>query len=41
MLGLGLPCVGFSLVASSGDYSLVVAHGLLTVVALLVVQHGF
>ena len=30
----------FSLVATSGDYSLVVMHGLLVAVASLVVEHG-
>ena len=33
-------CVGFSLVAASGGYSLVVLHGLLIVVASLVGEHG-
>ena len=34
-----LCCVGFSLILASGDYSLVVAHGLLLVVASLIVDH--
>ena len=38
MLGLHC-CVGCSLVVVSGGYSLVAVHGLLTVVASLVVQH--
>ena len=33
-------CVGFSLVAESGGYSLVVMHGLLIAVVFLVVKHG-
>ena len=33
-------CVDFSLVAVSGDSSLVAVHGLLTVVASLVAEHG-
>ena len=33
-------CVGFSLVAASKGYSLVVARRLLIVVASLVVEHG-
>ena len=33
-------CVGFSLVAANGGYSLVVMCGLLIVVASLVVEHG-
>ena len=38
---LGLCCSeGFSLVEVSGVYSPVVLHGLLTVVASLVVEHG-
>ena len=38
---LGLRCcVGFSLVAESGGYSLVMAHGLLIAVAFLAVKHG-
>ena len=41
MLGLVLLCVGFSLVASSGDSSPVVVHGLLIVLTFFVVQHGF
>jgi len=32
--------VGFSLVAASGGYSLVVVHGLLIVVASFVMEHG-
>ena len=37
---LGLHCcVGFSLVAVSGGYSLVAAHGLLTAVASFVAGH--
>ena len=35
-----LLCTGFSLVAVNGDYPLVVVHGLLVVVACLVVEHG-
>ena len=38
---LGLHCcAGFSLIAGSGDYSLVAVRGLLIVVASLVVEHG-
>ena len=38
---LGLHCFeGFSLVVASGGYSLVAVHGLLTVVASLVAEHG-
>ena len=33
-------CVGFSVVVVTGGYSLAVVHGLLTVVASLVVDHG-
>ena len=37
---LGLPCcTGFSLVAASGDYSLVVTYRLLIAAASLVVEH--
>lgn len=37
----GLPCcVGLSLAAVSGDYTLVVVYGLLIVVASLAVEHG-
>ena len=36
----GLLCAGFSLVAQSGDYSLIVVHGLLIAVAYLAVEHG-
>ena len=36
----GLLCAGFSLVAQSGGYSLIVVHGLLIVVASLAVEHG-
>ena len=32
--------MGFSLVAASGGYSLVVVHGLLIVVASFVMEHG-
>ena len=39
MLGLHC-CVDFSLVAVSGDSSLVAVHGLLIVVASLVAEHG-
>ena len=39
MLGLRC-CLGFSLVAASRGYSLVVVHGLLTVVASLVREYG-
>ena len=39
VLGLGC-CVGFSLVADSRDYSLVVVHKFLIVVVPLVVKHG-
>ena len=38
MLGL-CGCVGFSLVAASNGYSLVVVHGLLIAVASLVAEH--
>ena len=38
MMGLGR-CVGFSLVAESRSYSLVVVHGLLCAVASLVAEH--
>ena len=38
---LSLCCrVGFSVVVVTGGYSLAVVHGLLTVVASLVVDHG-
>ena len=41
MAELGLHCcVGFSLVAANGGYSLAAGQGLLTVVASLVAQHG-
>ena len=33
-------CMGFSLVAASGGYSLVAVHRLLTAVASLVAKHG-
>ena len=36
----GLLCAGFSLVAQSGGYSLIVVHGLLIVVAYPAVEHG-
>ena len=36
----GRCCKGFSLVAESGDYSLVAVQGLLLVVASLVAEHG-
>ena len=39
MLGLCC-CIGFSLIAASGGYSLVAVCGLLTVVASLVAEHG-
>ena len=41
MAVLGLPCcLGFSLVAANEGCSLVAVHGLLLVVASLVVEHG-
>ena len=40
MLVLCLRCTGFSLVVVNSGYSVVVVQGLLTVVALLVVEQG-
>ena len=40
MLVLCLRCTGFSLVVINSSYSVVVVQGLLTVVALLVVEQG-
>ena len=40
MLILCLRCTGFSLVVINSSYSVVVVQGLLTVVALLVVEQG-
>ena len=40
VLVLCLRCTGFSLVVLNGGYSVVVVWGLLTVVALLVVEQG-
>ena len=40
MLVLCLHCTGFSLFVVKSGYSVVVVRGLLTVVALLVVEHG-
>ena len=40
MLVLCLHCTGFSLVVVNSGYSVVVVWGLLTVVALLVVEQG-
>ena len=39
MLGLWF-CVGFSVVAATAGYSLVVVHGLCIVVTSLVAEHG-
>ena len=40
MLGLHC-CVGFSVIAASGGYSLGVVYSLLILVASLVAEHGF